>query len=129
MQEMATVTTYTAGIAGASGYAGLELQRLLARAPVAVGDGAAGALRALRRHRRRSALAGCDVVFLCLPHGASREIGAALAAAGTRVVDLGSDFRVGGWLYGLPELHRDAARTVRAWSPTPAATRPRRSSR
>ncbi len=28
-------------------------------------------------------------------------------AAGTRVVDLGSDFRVGGWTYGLPELHRD----------------------
>ena len=33
MQEMATVTTYTAGIAGASGYAGLELQRLLAAHP------------------------------------------------------------------------------------------------
>ena len=31
MQGMATVTTYAAGIAGASGYAGLELQRLLAR--------------------------------------------------------------------------------------------------
>jgi N-acetyl-gamma-glutamyl-phosphate reductase len=109
---MATVTTYTAGIAGASGYAGLELQRLLRAHP---------SLRATALQARSDpyddidaeALAGCDVVFLCLPHGASRELGTGLAARGARVVDLGSDFRVGGWLYGLPELHRDAVRGAR----------------
>jgi N-acetyl-gamma-glutamyl-phosphate reductase len=106
MQEMTTVTTYTAGIAGASGYAGLELQRLLAAHPAldaAVLQARSDPYDDIDADR----LAGCDVVFLCLPHGASHEIGSLLAAAGTRVVDLGSDFRVGGWTYGLPELHRD----------------------
>jgi N-acetyl-gamma-glutamyl-phosphate reductase len=109
---MATVTTYTAGIAGASGYAGLELQRLLRAHPSL----AATVLQARSEPYDdidAEALAGCDVVFLCLPHGASRELGTALAASGARVIDLGSDFRVGGWLYGLPELHRDALQCAR----------------
>ena len=40
------MTTYTAGIAGASGYGGLELQRLLAAHPALRATVAAGALRA-----------------------------------------------------------------------------------
>ena len=64
------------------------------------------------------------VAFLALPHGASAGLASALAKRGTRVLDLGSDFRFdtaeryelayGGphplpnelpaWVYGLPEL-------------------------
>jgi N-acetyl-gamma-glutamyl-phosphate reductase len=109
---MATVTTYTAGIAGASGYAGLELQRLL-RAHPSLSATVLQARSDPYDDIDAQVLAGCDVVFLCLPHGASREIGTGLAASGARVVDLGSDFRVGGWVYGLPELHRDALHGAR----------------
>lgn len=97
-----------AGIAGASGYAGRELTRLLAGHPAfTVGQ---------RQARSEGydaldveALAACDMVFLCLPHGESATFGSALAHVGTPVVDLGSDFRLSaGWVYGLTELARDA---------------------
>jgi N-acetyl-gamma-glutamyl-phosphate reductase len=100
-------TTLSAGIAGASGYAGLELQRLIEGHP----NLRAGALQARSEGYEpidAERLADCDVAFLALPHGASRELGEQLAAAGTRVVDLGSDFRVDGWTYGLTELNRAA---------------------
>ncbi len=65
-----------------------------------------------------------DIAFLALPHGVSWKVGHELAARGTRVVDLGSDYRLdtndrylaaygsdhplpdelGEWTYGLPEL-------------------------
>jgi N-acetyl-gamma-glutamyl-phosphate reductase len=112
MQKMATVTTHRAGIAGASGYAGLELQRLLDGHPTlaaAVLQARSGGYDPIEV----DGLGGCDIVFLCLPHGASHELGAQLAERGTRVIDLGSDFRVGGWTYGLTELHRDEVRTAR----------------
>lgn len=63
-------------------------------------------------------LAGCDVVFLALPHGTSAEIAAGLGDD-VLVVDAGADFRLndpaqwekyygsphaGTWPYGLPEL-------------------------
>ena len=95
-----------AGIAGASGYAGRELARLLAGHPAfTVGQ---------RQARSEGydpldveALAVCDIVFLCLPHGESSTFGNALAHVGTPVVDLGSDFRLAdGWVYGLTELAR-----------------------
>ena len=78
--------TLAAGIAGASGYAGQELVRLLEGHPV---------LRAAVLQARSEpfdpidpvALASCDIVFLALPHGESRELGEALLAAGTQVVD------------------------------------------
>jgi N-acetyl-gamma-glutamyl-phosphate reductase len=96
-----------AGIAGASGYAGRELARLIAGHPgIEVGQ---------RQARSDGfdpldldALAACDIVFLCLPHGQSGDFGNALAHVGTPVVDLGSDFRLAdGWTYGLTELARD----------------------
>ena len=105
MRQMAALP-FTAGIAGASGYAGLELQRLLAGHP-AIAASVLQARSAEYADIDAAQLARCDVVFLCLPHGASRAIGEELAGAGVRVVDLGSDFRVAGWAYGLPELHRD----------------------
>ncbi len=79
-----------------------------------------------------------DLAFLALPHGASAEPAMALLDQGAKVVDLGSDFRLdtperyadaygvrhpypeelGRWVYGLPELHREAiATTDRVASP------------
>ena len=102
-----------AGIAGASGYAGQELVRLLEQHPT---------LRPAALQARSEGfddidadrLATCDVVFLALPHGESRALGERLLELGTQVVDLGSDVRVDGWTYGLPELHREAIRVSRA---------------
>ena len=101
------------GIAGASGYAGAELVRLIDGHPVLE----------LAEVQARSdgfdpldveALIGCDIAFLALPHGASSEFGARLAGSGTPVVDLGSDFRADqAWVYGLPELNREAVREAR----------------
>jgi N-acetyl-gamma-glutamyl-phosphate reductase len=99
-----------AGIAGASGYAGRELASLIAGHP----------RLSLRTAQARSdgydalapdELARCDVAFLCLPHGASRDFGEAVVRAGTPVVDLGSDFRLDpDWAYGLTELFRQDVR-------------------
>jgi N-acetyl-gamma-glutamyl-phosphate reductase len=102
----ADARSLSAGIAGASGYSGRELARLIAGHPQL----------SLRTAQARSEgfdalsaeeLARCDVAFLCLPHGASREFGTAIVRAGTPVVDLGSDFRLDiDWAYGLTELFR-----------------------
>jgi N-acetyl-gamma-glutamyl-phosphate reductase len=113
----------TAAVAGASGYAGGELLRLLLAHPgLEVGPLAAGTSAGLPvtdLHPQLPALAGrtfgatdasalaeSDVVFLALPHGES----AALAAQLPRdlpVVDLGADHRLGdadAWqrFYGTP---------------------------
>ena len=102
-----------AGIIGASGYAGAELVRLLSDHPL---------LRPAVLQARSEgfdsidakAASACDVVFLALPHGESQTIGTELLELGTQVVDLGSDFRVGGWTYGMPELHRESILVERA---------------
>ena len=112
-------------VAGASGYAGGELLRLLAGHPevelaaLAAGSSAGepvGAvhpqLRSLAARRfaatETDVLADSDVVVLALPHGESAAIAAALPA-GHRIVDLGADFRL-----------RDAAAWTR-WYPTGGA--------
>src|SRR3954447_17936831 len=113
LQQLPTATATTprtrlsAGIAGASGYAGRELARILADHPVlrlAMSQARSDGYAALDAHQP----ALCDVVFLALPHGTSAEPGGQLRAAGTPVVDLGSDFRLDGeWAYSLPELFRE----------------------
>jgi len=122
-------------VAGASGYAGGELLRLLAAhpdlemGPVTAGSSAGRPVTDLHPHLttlagRRFApttageLAGSDLVFLALPAGESAPLVANLLT-GTKVVDLGPDFRLadpaqwaefysgphaGRWTYGLPEL-------------------------
>jgi N-acetyl-gamma-glutamyl-phosphate reductase len=126
-------------VAGASGYAGGELLRLLLGHP----DVELGALTAatsagttLGEHHPHlpqladrvlhptdvEHLAGHDLVFLALPHGASGAVAAALPPD-VVVVDCGADHRLadarawrefypgehaGTWPYGLPELvHAD----------------------
>jgi N-acetyl-gamma-glutamyl-phosphate reductase len=100
-------------VAGASGYAGGELLRLLAGHPaldlvVTSADSSAGktiaelhphlagvpglAGRVLEPHGT-AALADCDLVFLALPAGHSAAVAAQLPD-GVRVVDLGPDFRL-----------------------------------
>ena len=97
-------------VAGASGYAGGELLRLLLGHPsVEIGalTAASSAGSRLGEHQPHlhpladrvlqptdaETLSGHDVVFLALPHGASAEIAAALPAA-TVVVDCGADHRL-----------------------------------
>ncbi|MEU5554333.1 MULTISPECIES: N-acetyl-gamma-glutamyl-phosphate reductase [unclassified Micromonospora] len=121
-------------VAGASGYAGGELLRLLAGHPEFD-------LVAATAHRQAGqpldsvhpqltgmdltfaattpdVLADADLVFLALPHGESAALASRLPAQ-VRVVDLGADHRLvdgdawtryyggthaGAWTYGLPEL-------------------------
>lgn len=100
----------TAAVAGASGYAGGELLRLLLGhpdlevGPVAAGSKAGRSLGEVHPQLPSLAgrpllptdadsLAGADVVFLALPHGESAAIARQLPP-GQRVVDLGADFRL-----------------------------------
>ncbi len=74
----------------------------------------------------------CDVLFLALPHGEAQKRIEQFAALAPRLVDLSADFRLrnlhayqkwygaahrapswlGKFVYGLPELHRDAIRNA-----------------
>ncbi|MFE7443849.1 N-acetyl-gamma-glutamyl-phosphate reductase [Streptomyces chartreusis] len=112
-----------AAVAGASGYAGGELLRLLlAHSEVEIGaltgnSNAGQRLGALQPHLLPLAdrvlqettpevLAGHDVVFLALPHGQSAAVAEQLGPDAL-VVDMGADFRLqdaGDWerFYGSP---------------------------
>jgi len=120
-----SAATNTVAIVGATGYAGQELVRLLARHPRARLALATGS-QATSTPRRLPALARiwdgevvpldldtvgrtAEVVFLALPEAASAETAPALLAAGVRVVDLSGAFR----------LRDDAARA--RWYPATKA--------
>jgi N-acetyl-gamma-glutamyl-phosphate reductase len=97
-------------VAGATGYAGQELVRLLAHHPAAtltdaMSSGASSAPRPLPALKRiwdgavtpldvERLAANADIVFLALPEAASAEVGAALVARGVRVIDLSGAFRI-----------------------------------
>jgi N-acetyl-gamma-glutamyl-phosphate reductase len=110
MTRGASDTPIRAGIAGATGYAGQELVRLLARHP-RVTLTRATASQASSTPRRLPALTGIwdgevcpldlpalaretDVVFLALPEASSAELAPQLLEAGVRVVDLSGAFRL-----------------------------------
>ncbi|MFB6611766.1 N-acetyl-gamma-glutamyl-phosphate reductase [Agromyces sp. NPDC056379] len=129
--------TFTVAVSGASGYAGGEILRLLADHPdfdvrtVTAHSNAGQPLIAVQPHLRSYThltlkdttaenLAGHDIVFLALPHGASGAVAAQLAPE-TLVIDCGADHRLeskadwaafyggefhGAWTYGVPELPR-----------------------
>jgi N-acetyl-gamma-glutamyl-phosphate reductase len=101
---------YRVAVAGASGYAGGELLRLISAHPdlelaAVTAHGNAGQqvgsvhpnLRSLAdrtfAETTPESLSGADLVFLALPHGASPALASQLPAA-VKVVDLGSDHRL-----------------------------------
>lgn len=130
------------GIYGATGYTGFELIRILERHPrahvvFATARSAAGqtlsdvfptTLDMPIIHTDEANPAQADVVFCCLPHGASAAMVQQALDAGTRVIDLSADFRLRNpadyalWygkgnphpapglldsaIYGLPEIYR-----------------------
>jgi N-acetyl-gamma-glutamyl-phosphate reductase len=138
------------GIVGASGFTGAELLRLCAQHPdldvrVATGDTQAGTAVAELYPSLAGAypdlgftaydpavVAGLDLVFLGLPHGASQAIVPELVGKVGHVVDLAADFRLQDpalypqwygeahtapellpdFAYGLPELFRDEIRAA-----------------
>ncbi|HEY1145830.1 MAG TPA: N-acetyl-gamma-glutamyl-phosphate reductase [Allosphingosinicella sp.] len=81
-----------------------------------------------------SALDGVDLVFAALPHGQSQSLARTILDRGIAFVDLGADFRLRDpeayalwygephqapelldrFVYGIPELHREAIRGARA---------------
>ncbi len=81
----------------------------------------------------QQALQACDVLFLCLPHGESQKKIEHYFTLAPRIVDLAADFRLRDaalyqrwyahdhtapqhldkFVYGLPELRREAMRTAR----------------
>ncbi len=156
---------YRAGVAGGSGYAGAELLRLLAGHPDievvhVTADSNAGAfvrelypalepaygdVRFSPLHARD--LAGLDLVFCALPHGASQALLPAVVDDVAHVVDLGADFRLppdvyarwygephnapgiaGRFAYGLVELYRGSSPTRSRVCPAPVAPSRRRAS-
>jgi len=130
--------TFSVAVAGATGYAGAELLRVLlahpeARIGVLAAHSHVGDTMGMH-HPHLLPLAGQvlvdatpqslaqhDVIALALPHGASGQIAAELAAANPDaiLIDLGADHRLeqaddwarfyggeyqGAWVYGMPEL-------------------------
>ena len=124
----------TVAVAGASGYVGGELLRILAGHPefeigIATANTHVGApISAVHPHlvdldltfkaTNPEVLGGAELVFLALPHGESAAVAERLPA-GQKIIDLGADHRLvdpyawtsyyGGphadpWTYGLPEL-------------------------
>jgi N-acetyl-gamma-glutamyl-phosphate reductase len=106
---MNTYSTIRVGIAGATGYAGVELVRRLARHPAAdlrlamASNGSAPRqVAALKRIWDAPVvpfdlerLAGeADVVFLAVPETLAAQAAPVLAARGTRVLDLSGAFRL-----------------------------------
>jgi N-acetyl-gamma-glutamyl-phosphate reductase len=105
---MNTYASVRVGVAGATGYAGIELVRRLARHPSVTLEAAMGSAGSEARRvpalshiwdapvmpldvDRLSAL---DAVFLAVPETLSAEVGPALAARGPRVFDLSGAFRL-----------------------------------
>ena len=136
--------TVKVGIVGVTGYTGGELIRLLLNHPEVeivvassrsnVGNPVSAVHRQLFEYMKlveceikAENYAQCDVVFLALPHGASSSMAKELVAMGTKVLDLGADFRLRDYetyqtwygaehawpevlpdtVYGLPELYRE----------------------
>ncbi len=122
-----------AGIIGATGYAGVELVRILMRHPnvelAAVssvsfeGQPISQVYPSLREicdmacEGADAVIERCDVIFAALPHGLSQDTAKACADAGKKFIDLGADFRLDdpeayeSWYqseYRYDELHKAA---------------------
>lgn len=123
-----------AGVIGGAGYTGGEMLRLLLHHPnveIAFVHSRSNAGKPL--HAVHQDLVGetdiaftdtlgddADVVFLCLGHAESGKfLEENTFNDSVRIIDLSQDFRLGQtsggrtFIYGLPEVHRDAIRTAR----------------
>lgn len=107
-----------AGVLGATGYAGLELVRLLSQHPNAeiafLGSQSYKGQRFSDVYKSLSGIVdveceeidvaavkdSCDIAFTALPHGASQDMVSELVQAGVTVIDLSGDFR-----YNDPEVY------------------------
>ena len=121
---------YTVGIAGGAGYTGGELLRLLLHHPnveikfVHSTSNAGNKLYAVHSDLLgdtemtfSSELQDVDALFLCLPHGKSKDfVRDNNIADSTKIIDLSTDFRHSfkdvnrdfqGFVYGLPEFQRE----------------------
>ncbi len=113
------------GIVGAAGYTGGELIRILLNHPnvelVYVSSRSQAGKKVVELHPdligqtelvySDEYKTDLDVVFICLPHGHSKDYLAKVSfSAETIVIDLSNDFRLkeaaNGFVYGLPELNR-----------------------
>jgi N-acetyl-gamma-glutamyl-phosphate reductase common form len=135
----------TVGIYGASGYMGGEALRVLNEHPqvrVAWATSRSGKpIEYFHRNLYGSGIhlikpeevSNCDVVLLSLPAGNAMTMVPDLLKNGTKIIDLGADFRLKdrtvweriygrthlSWnfaheaIYGIPELHRDEIRRAR----------------
>lgn len=129
-----------AGIIGATGYAGVELVRILLRHPhvtlTAVssvsfeGKPISEVYPSLRSicdmpcENAQAVIDRCDVIFAALPHGLSQDTAKACADAGKKFIDLGADFRLDdpaqyeAWYqseYRYDEIHKQAVYGLCEW--------------
>jgi N-acetyl-gamma-glutamyl-phosphate reductase len=141
-----------AGIIGVNGYAGGELLRLLAGHPQVEVVAAASRSQAGQRlaavfpslrgvpigeltvvSPEDPIFSGCELLFLCTPHGVASRLAPEFLRQGGKVIDLGADFRfrradlyekwykvthaapslLAEAVYGLPELHREEIKKAR----------------
>ena len=106
--------TINVGLVGITGYAGMELARLLAGHPSMRLTMACSRAEAGKRlgefypflehmpgadviisiFEPREAAQHCDLVFLAVPAGTAMDMAAPLLEAGVKVVDLSADFRI-----------------------------------
>ena len=129
------------GIVGATGYAGVELLRLLLNHPYAEVIGISSVsfggrdiseiypgFRAMLRKELspdpETFVPQCDVVFASLPHGLSEGIALTCKQNGVCLIDLGADFRLEkeddyrkwyGKPFDHPELHQDCVYGLCEW--------------
>ena len=121
------------GIIGGAGYTAGELLRILLNHPAVeivfvnsesnagnlVTDVHAGLIGETdMRFTDRLPLDAVDVLFFCFGHGKSTQFLAEHPVPdGVKIIDLAQDFRLAApgndYVYGLPELHRDAIRSAR----------------
>lgn len=120
-----------AGIAGGAGYTGGELLRILINHPqidlhfVQSRSHAGQPFEVVHEDLAGenygtfvgNPIAGADVVFLCMGHGASvKYLEENTFEEGTKIVDLSQDFRLkresNDFIYGLPELNKEQVKSA-----------------
>lgn len=120
-----------AGIIGAAGYTGGELLRILLQHPNVkidfcfsrsqqgklLSDVHSDLLGDTDLRFSGEINAAIDVVFLCLPHGESKQfLKENPFSSNTKIIDLSNDFRLkknaGDFVYGLPELNKEAIKNA-----------------